>query len=245
MFRKCFNSYPRKFEGCFRIVSKLFQRSLRWYFKGFKFLKGKVKIKSLCIFKMSGFQFLKHPYFRDSSSNVNATAKRRLANDNFDHFLSIFKFFSPFLAFLAIYVFNHLSPFRTLKILKFNLLILNNSKFSQSLKKIGNDDEGLVDFSRGATYMSTQHLSHCQKKSYPPPPQRNIALSRRLLYKAPSYVNATFLCRVAKIVHTPLNETSPCRVDLSTKRHHMSTRHFFVALPKNSYPPSKKHCFVS
>ena len=71
----------------------------------------------------------------DSSSNVNATAKRRLANDNFDHFWPIFRFFSPFLAFLAIYIYNHLSPFRTLKILKFNLLILNNSKFSQSLKK--------------------------------------------------------------------------------------------------------------
>ena len=131
----------------------------------------------------------------DSSSNVNATAKRRLANDNFDHFLSIFKFFSPFLAFLAIYVFNHLSPFRTLKILKFNLLILNNSKFSQSLKKIGNDDEGLVDFSRGATYVNATFVT--LPKKIIPPPQRNIALSHKLLYKVP------FLCRVAKIVHTP------------------------------------------
>ena len=31
--------------------------------------------------------------------------------------------------------------------------------------------------------------------------------------KAPSYVNATFLCRVAKIVHTPFKETFPCLVD--------------------------------
>ena len=30
----------------------------------------------------------------------------------------------------------------------------------------------------------------------------------------------------------PFKETSPCRVDFCTKRHHMSTRHFFVALPK-------------
>ena len=51
------------------------------------------------------------PNMGDSSSNVNATAKRRLANDNFDHFWPIFRFFSPFLAFLAIYIYNHLSHF--------------------------------------------------------------------------------------------------------------------------------------
>ena len=101
----------------------------------------------------------------------------------------------------------------------------NNYKFCPSLKKIEKTKEDQ------------------DKDAYPS--QGNFSLSCGLLYKAPSYVNATFLCRVAKIVHTPLKETSPCRVDFCTKRHHMSTRHFFVALPKNSYPPSKKHCFVS
>ena len=68
-------------------------------------------------------------------------------------------------------------------------------------------------------------------------PQRNFSLSHRLLYKAPSYVNATFLCRVAKIVHIPRKETSPCLIDFWTKRHNMSTRHFFDALPKYSWSP--------
>ena len=143
-----------------------------WFFF---LVKVKQNLNFLKILKSCSFFEILVPMW-DSSSNVNATAKRRLANDNFDHFLSIFKFFSPFLAFLAIYVFNHLSPFRTLKILKFNLLILNNSKFSQSLKKIGNDDEGLVDFSRGATYVNATFVT-LPKKIIPPPSEKHCLVS--------------------------------------------------------------------
>ena len=88
-----------------------------------------------------------------------------------------------------------------------------------------------VDFCQSAIICQRDiSLSRCQNSAYPP--QGNFSLSCGRLFKAPSQVNATFLCRVAKIMYTPLKETSPCRVDFCSKSHHRSTRHFFVALPK-------------
>ena len=46
-------------------------------------------------------------------------------------------------------------------------------------------------------------------------------------------------------MHTPLKETSPCLIGFCTKHHHMSTRHFFVALLKQCISPAKKLLLVS
>ena len=131
--------------------------------------------------------------------------------------------------------------------------------------------------SRGHICQRNISLSRCQKNSYPPPPQRNIALSPRLLSRGHTKSTQHFFVALPKkFIPPPLKETLLCLLDfcreatlgqrnislsrcqknsyppplkgtlscpsrLLSRARTKSTQHFFVALPKKSFPPSQRN----